>query len=108
MERGHHASGSSDWTSSALEPIAGGVNSRGPPNVSGTTVLTTTLPRHPSRVSGRVAPRPFAGRATTTISPRRAASAFESPVIVFVLLAAHISAALARARSASREPMTIE
>src|SRR5580765_4393910 len=60
--------------------MAGGVKSRGPPKVRG----------------------------TTTISPRRAASAFDSPVIVLVLLAAHISAALARARSASREPMTIE
>ena len=69
------ASGSSAWTSSALEPTGGGVNSRGPPKVSGTTVLMTTLPRHPSRVSGRVAPRPLAGSATTTISPSAAASA---------------------------------
>ena len=58
------ASGSSACTSSAEEQAAGGVNSRGPPKVRGTTVLITTLPRHASRASGSVAARPVAGSAT--------------------------------------------
>jgi hypothetical protein len=49
------------WASSAEEPCGGGVNSRPPPKVSGTTVLTTILPRQASRTSGSVAGEPVGG-----------------------------------------------
>src|SRR6266850_2356053 len=102
------ASGSSACTSSAEEPTAGGVKRRGPPKVSGTTVLTTTLPRHASRASGSVLARPAAGNATTITSPSAAASAFVWPTMGMAWAAWRSSAALAFARSASREPMMIE
>src|SRR5262245_24542910 len=93
--------------SSADEPWGGGVNRRGPPKVSGTTVETTTLPRHASRTSGSVAARPPAGSAITTISAAAAASRLLAPVMRAPDTSATSSAAFARARSASREPMTI-
>ncbi len=102
------ASGSSSCTSSAEEPAGGGVNRRGPPNVSGTTVLTTTLPRHASRVSGSVLARPAAGSATTIPSPSAAASALVWPTIGMACAAPRSSTAFALARSASREPMMME
>src|SRR5687768_6521606 len=102
------ASGSKAWTSSPEEPAGGGVNRRPPPNVSGTTVLTTTLPRHASRVSGSVLARPFAGRATTMTSPSSAASRLVWPTMGIACAASRSSTALPLARSASREPMMIE
>ena len=66
------ASGRSAWASSADDPAGGGVKRRGPPNVSGTTVLITTLPRQASRTSGSVAASPCAGSArTTTVAEAR-------------------------------------
>ena len=101
-------SGSSACTSSAAEPAGGGVNRRGPPKVSGTTVLMTTLPRHACRVGGSVADSPVCGSATTTTSPRAAASALSWPTIVSLCVRSRSSTALSWARAASREPMMIE
>src|SRR2546426_4665711 len=102
------ASGSSACTCSAEEPAGGGVKRRGPPNVSGTTVEITTLPRQPSRTSGSVASSPCAGSATTITVPRRAASAFDSPMIGTLWVRSRSSVAFVFARSRSREPMMIE
>ena len=52
------ASGRSACASSAEDPAGGGVKSRGPPNVSGTTVEITILLRQASRTSGSVAASP--------------------------------------------------
>ena len=102
------ASGSNACASSADEPAGGGVKRRDPPNVSGTTVEMTTFPRQPSRTSGSVAARPCAGSAITITSPRRAASAFDSPAMTIFFVASRSSAALVFARSASRDPMMME
>src|SRR2546428_730111 len=102
------ASGISAWASSAEDPAGGGVCRRGPPNVSGTTVETTTLSRQPSRTSGSVAARPSAGSAMTTTVPRRAASTLDSPMIGSLCVSWRSSAAFDLARSGSREPMMIE
>src|SRR5262245_38706588 len=96
---------SSSCASSAEEPCAGGVKSRPPPKVSGTTVLITIFPRHASLMSGSVVARPFAGTASTTTSAPRTASAFDMPLTLALDRRAASSAALPRAPSASREPM---
>src|SRR5215813_4771681 len=102
------ASGRSACACSAADPSGGGVNSRGPPKVSGTTVLIATLPRVASRNSGSVAGSPAAGRASTMTSPSSAASRLVWPMIGSRLLSSRSSAAFTRARSGSREPMMIE
>src|SRR6185503_4499921 len=92
--------------SSAAEPCGGGVKRRPPPKVSGTTVLTTVFPRQTSRSSGSVAASPVAGTVRTTTSALAAASRFDLPSTRLPGAAAASSAAFARARSGSREPMT--
>ena len=81
------------------------VNSRPPPKVSGTTVLTTILPRQASRTSGSVAASPLAGTVSTTISAAVTASRLDMPLTRAPGARAASSAALPRARSGSREPI---
>src|SRR5438128_2863489 len=102
------ASGSNAWASSADDPAGGGVKRRGPPKVSDTTALITTLSWQPSCASGSVAARPSAGSARTTTSPRRAASLFACPMIGILRVISRNSAAFVLARSSSREPTMME
>jgi hypothetical protein len=59
-------------------------------------------------VGGSVAANPVCGSATTTTSPRAAASALSWPTIVSLCVRSRSSTALSWARAASREPMMIE
>src|SRR6266508_348580 len=95
------------WASSADEPCAGGVKSRPPPKVNGTTALITIFPRQASLTSGSVVRSPLAGTASTTTSAALTASALDMPITRATRARAASSAALARARSGSRDPIRI-
>ncbi len=96
---------SSSCASSAEEPWGGGVKSRPPPNVSGTTVLTTVLPRQPLAQLGQRVGQPVGGHGQHDDLPAAAASRFAMPEMRAPGASAASSAAFALARSASREPI---